>query len=513
MAAQSQYFQFSQYNFAVQRVNPAMVSSTDYASAGFLYRNQGTGADVHLNSSIASAIYPFINPNNGRRWSGIGLSLMDDRSGGIFSVQEASLSYAINVFLSRFQFLSLGFKGLYQQRSVNLNGLYTGSQYILDRGFDESLFNGENFGLLKSSFATFSTGVYWQQSDRLGRKLAWWGVSFFDLNKPSDSFSGIPARLNSTVVASGGIRLHQRDNFSLMPELLFSRSAGRNFVNAGLVASYEMRRYPNQAGDHIDLITRYVPGRSGILGLQLHREKFSIGFSYDFPVAARNVANRGAFELALEVRRLVDPEGRRRASSGRKPSQARRGATVKPMRTAAKKQESVPVKPFPMQTATDTSIHVKKDSLPGKSAVEPDLVSSLRQKSDSVIAHAKAGALSHEPFVIEKLNLSFGFEFNSVALDARSMEYLDQLSMALKENVHMRIRLTGHTDNIGSRDFNLRLSRFRANVVRDYLLSKGIEPSRVEADGKGLTQPLNDNATEAERALNRRVELLIYYQN
>src|SRR3546814_13711317 len=112
-----------QYNCTGQRVNPATVSSSDYASLGFSYRNQGTAADIHVNSSTASASYPFFN-SNGKRWSGVGLSLMDDRSGGIFSVQEASLSYAINVFLSRLQFLSLGVKGLYQQRRVDLNGLY-----------------------------------------------------------------------------------------------------------------------------------------------------------------------------------------------------------------------------------------------------------------------------------------------------------------------------------------------------------------------------------------------------
>ena len=490
-----------------------MVSSSDYASAGFIYRTQGTGADIHLNSSTASAIYPFINPH-GKRWSGVGLSLMDDRSGGIFSVQEASLSYAVNVFLSRLQFLSLGVKGLYQRRSVNLDGLYTGSQYIVDRGFDEALFNGENFGLLKSNFTTFSAGLHWQQNDPLGRKMAWWGVSIFDLNKPNDSFSGIPMKLNSTFVVSGGLRFDQRNNISLIPEVLFTRSAGRSVLNVGLVTSYEVRPFRNQAGDHIDLITKYVPGRSGILGLQLHREHFSIGFSYDFPVTAINAANRGAFELGLEVRKLVDPAKRRRASlTRRKTSTEKRDPSSKGASAHATDVRAIPADTLLLKTPADSSRAVDDGAVSGKSPSEPELVTSLRHKRDSVIARAKAGRLSHEPFVIEKLNLRFNFEFNSVELDAPSMKYLDHLSTALKENANMRVRLTGHTDNLGSPGFNLRLSRYRANVVREYLIGKGIEPSRIEADGKGLTEPLNENGTEAERALNRRVELLIYYQH
>src|SRR5687768_2417623 len=113
LAGCAQYFQYSQYNFTDLRVNPAIAASSDYASVNFIFRNQSTGAaDVQLKSSMLSAVYPLLSKRSGKRWSGIGISFMDDRSGGIFSVQEASVSYALNIFLSGFQSLSLGFKGL-----------------------------------------------------------------------------------------------------------------------------------------------------------------------------------------------------------------------------------------------------------------------------------------------------------------------------------------------------------------------------------------------------------------
>ena len=502
LSATAQYFQFSQYNFTDQRVNPAMVSSSDYATAEAIFRNQTTGAsEIQLRSSSLSAVYPFLSGKTGKRWSGIGLSFLDDRSGGIFAAQEASLSYAVNVFLSRYQFLSLGFKGLYRKRSVDLNGLFTGSQYIQDRGFDGSVSNGEGFGLLRSEFATFSAGLYCQQSDRQGRKLAYWGLSFFDMNRPEESFLGGSEDLHATWVASAGRRIFQKENISFMPEILLTRSAGRGVVNIGAVTSYEVRQYRNEGFARLDLITKYAIGRSGILGLQLHREHFSVGFSYDFPIFRRNPGNVGAFELAVQIKDLVDPALRKRASKKRD-SNARLNRSIRRPSAAARDTSLVRTTPAP---AKDSAVIAAKP-------VESNLKTSLRQKTDSVVADARAGRLSHEPFVIERLNLHFNFEFNSSNLNDGSMRYLDDLSEALKENEHMKVKLTGHTDNVGSEAFNKRLSLYRATVVRQYLVGKGVDPARIETDGKGMTEPLNENKTDAERAANRRVELVIYYQ-
>jgi type IX secretion system PorP/SprF family membrane protein len=501
-AGRGQYFQYSQYNYTDARVNPGLVASSDYASAGFIFRNQNTGSsDINMKTSMLSLAYPFLSRKNGNRWSGVGLSLMDDRSGGIFSLQEASLMYAINVFLSRFQSLSLGFKALYQRRSVNVNGLFTGSQFIHERGFDPSLFNGENFGLLASDFVTFSSGLYWQQQDRMERKTAYLGVSFFDFNRPDDSFSGIDHQLSTTIVGSGGINVYRQDNISLMPEFLFTRSASRNVLNIGATTSYEVRPYPNQIAGRVDLITRYVPGRSGIVGVQFHKEQFSIGFSYDIPIGRRNPGNTGAFEFALQIRRIVDPYSKRKV--------ARR----KPVPTPGQSGEKNLVAEKEIEGAK-TSMRPKatNDSDGNEPIEDKNLRTSLKQKADSVMLRARVGPVSHEPYIIEKTTLRFGFEFNSAKLDEASMRYLDDLSAALRENALMKVRLIGHTDNIGSQAFNQRLSKHRAEVIRQYLVDKGVDAGRIEAEGKGLSEPLNGNETEAERALNRRVEFVIYYK-
>lgn len=65
----------------------------------------------------------------------------------------------------------------------------------------------------------------------------------------------------------------------------------------------------------------------------------------------------------------------------------------------------------------------------------------------------------------------------------------------------------GHTDSTGAAGYNQKLSNRRAEAVKAYLVSKGIESNRIYTEGKGLTQPVADNKTKEGRAKNRRVEV------
>ena len=79
----------------------------------------------------------------------------------------------------------------------------------------------------------------------------------------------------------------------------------------------------------------------------------------------------------------------------------------------------------------------------------------------------------------------------------------------MNKSANMIIELSAHTDAIGGYSANLKLSDDRANAARQYLLSKGIEASRVIAKGYGETSSVGDNKTEEGRQLNRRVEFRI----
>jgi len=496
----AQYFQFSQYNFTPQRINPALVASSDYASLGFVYRNQGTDGGFHLSSNSLNISYPLVKKNGGR-WSGVGLSFLDDRSGksGIFNTQEVGLSYAVNVDVAKFQSVSLGVRALYKTSKFNLDGLYTGSQYIPDRGFDESISSGENLGQLTNGFMTFAAGLFWQQTDKLGNTIARLGFSFFDINKPEDSFLDPASQLNTTSVAEFSFRIYQRGNMAIYPEILYTRSAANNVVNAGAVLRCDLEPNARKETPHVDLIAKLAFGRSGILGFQYHNEVFSLGFTYDFPVTPDNVANTGAFEIGIALRKLVvkkkgnrnDPKSEQN-QTGQKPAGKKLGATV-----GVKK----PPTPKPVTDTSKVKTTAKKE----------DMSSRLKQKRDSVITAANAGNVKHEPLVLEKATLHFNFEFNSTSLDKETTDYLDELAKALVDNPELKIKLVGHTDNVGSEKFNQRLSINRAQTLKDYLVEKGVDTERIAADGKGMKEPLNKNETEEDKAKNRRVVLTILY--
>jgi type IX secretion system PorP/SprF family membrane protein len=496
-SASGQYFQYSQYNFTPQRINPAQVGSTDYAALSFDYRSQGTDGGFRLNSNILNVEYPLITRSR-VRWSGVGISLMDDRSGqaGIFNTQEVGVTYAVHIRLAKDQELGIGFKGLYQNRKLDLDGLYTGAQFIPDRGFDESIASGENLGFLRSDYFTFSAGIYWHQVDREGNTVAYAGGSFFDFNKPDESFIGTPSDLPSTLVGSLGFRIYQRGNMSIYPELLYTHSASTSVINTGVIFRADLDANTSKVPAHVDLIAKYVVGRSGILGLQYHNERFSLGVSYDFPFAKSKVANTGAFEVGLAFRKLVKRANRDKS----------KGKNAEEARPQGKKlAASVGVKPPPKARPVVTD-----------STVEPspkgNLSTRLKAKQDSIAVAANAGNISHEPLVLEKATLHFNFAFNSSSLDESATAYLDDLADALQDNPELNIRLVGHTDNVGSDKFNLRLSRHRAQTLKDYLVSQGVGETRISIEGRGMQEPLNGNETEEERAVNRRVELTILYQ-
>ncbi len=101
------------------------------------------------------------------------------------------------------------------------------------------------------------------------------------------------------------------------------------------------------------------------------------------------------------------------------------------------------------------------------------------------------------------------FNLNSSYLKKESYHQLDNVITFLKLNPNIHIRIVGHTDSIASSKYNLWLSERRAMSVYDYLLNKGIYGDRLVYIGFGEKVPVADNATEAGRALNRRVEFEI----
>lgn len=101
------------------------------------------------------------------------------------------------------------------------------------------------------------------------------------------------------------------------------------------------------------------------------------------------------------------------------------------------------------------------------------------------------------------------FAFDSFELSEDAKGILDKLIPVIEDVPDTKLKIIGHTDNIGGKSYNDNLSLNRAKSVASYLSAGGIDRNSIIEQGKGFSQPVADNTTEQGRAKNRRVEIFI----
>jgi outer membrane protein OmpA-like peptidoglycan-associated protein len=101
------------------------------------------------------------------------------------------------------------------------------------------------------------------------------------------------------------------------------------------------------------------------------------------------------------------------------------------------------------------------------------------------------------------------YETDSYALKPESVYELNKVVRFLMTNPSIEVEISGHTDNVGTEAYNLNLSKKRAQSVVDYLVDKGIDPTRLKYKGYGYSIPIDTNDTPEGRANNRRTELKV----
>jgi outer membrane protein OmpA-like peptidoglycan-associated protein len=101
------------------------------------------------------------------------------------------------------------------------------------------------------------------------------------------------------------------------------------------------------------------------------------------------------------------------------------------------------------------------------------------------------------------------FNTGSATLQPQSREQLRDVAAILKAHPNAYVKIGGYTDNVGSPENNIALSQERADNVRTQLVSMGVDPSHLTSEGYGEQHPVADNSTEAGRAMNRRISMLV----
>ncbi|KVF14469.1 OmpA family protein [Burkholderia cepacia] len=149
-----------------------------------------------------------------------------------------------------------------------------------------------------------------------------------------------------------------------------------------------------------------------------------------------------------------------------------------------------------------------------------DSARALRDKSDPATlvfqcgaapAEAASAATPATAAVVEQVNLSgdalFATDHATLAPTAR--ESLDRLLNERKDHTYSQVTVTGFTDSVGSDDYNLALSKRRAESVAAYLKAHGLKADSMTVSGRGKADPVASNATPEGRASNRRAEILL----
>ena len=110
-----------------------------------------------------------------------------------------------------------------------------------------------------------------------------------------------------------------------------------------------------------------------------------------------------------------------------------------------------------------------------------------------------------------KLNIPSDISFDTGRSDIKAnfRQVLDHFGQSLRDNPGSTVRIIGHTDSTGSEAINNPLSLQRAESTRAYLADRGVNPARITVEGRGESQPIADNNTDAGRARNRRVEIYV----
>jgi type IX secretion system PorP/SprF family membrane protein len=473
---------FSQMNRSSMLMNPARLSRENRLVFGGMYRHMGLIENVNVQSSFFFIESPVKIKN--KRYGGFGVAMLNSNDGGTHPMKMTGGIVALNKRLqvTDNSYLSVGFQGGYYNKQLDYSNYSTGSQWIGSSGYNPNLPNGE--GLLNESadIMNLNSGAYWMIPGRSGDMQSALGVSLQHINRPSYTFirSGEPKPL--TFQVHGRQRIYNNELFKASVSAMY-RKGNQEWITVGSRLTYFFKKqasYNVLKFDHAGIEAHYNHNRSVVVVLNLSRKDMDFGFSYDFglPGSLYEHATGGIIEFSLTMKSLFTEEKETR----KKP---------KPEFVDAGERD------FFDDEARETD----------KVKNQPNRMSdSIKHKIDSL-----QRIVNKEPEEVNiKLSKNFNFEFNDATLNNEAKQFLDNLALMLLKSPGLKVIVTGHSDNRGTKEDNLTISKRRSKSVAEYLIKRGVDNARITTEAKGATEPLVPNNSPKNREKNRRVEFEIY---
>jgi outer membrane protein OmpA-like peptidoglycan-associated protein len=217
---------------------------------------------------------------------------------------------------------------------------------------------------------------------------------------------------------------------------------------------------------------------------------------------------RAAQQRALEAQAQSDEDARRRAEAERAQAeaQARQAASLAAQEEAQAQAEAArraaedsERQKEEAQRATQEAERARAEAIQQKEEMRARLLAQLNQVLQT--RDTVRGLVVNMPDVL--------FDFNKFTLKPAARERLARMSGIVLAYPDLKLEIEGHTDSIGSEEYNQTLSEKRAATVRDYLVNAGVSDANIVARGLGKSDPVADNSSAAGRKLNRRVEMIV----
>lgn len=498
-SAFSQGVNYSQVQHIPMQINPAYAGNADFSSLILNYRSTQIDAESKFAYNQLSFMAPLYNKRTGFRTSGLGVSVFKNNYGAFdqYVFQGASFAYSRQVQLSTSSSLGMGAKVGAFQKSISSENFTTGSQWIRNRGYISDVDIGESFGDLRVSYFNAAFGLNYALADNNGQGYFNAGFAVYNMNRPDDSFLQINGRMPFMYVAHATYKLYSSEKLDVNSDILFSSMNKVHQVNGGAVLSYKFRNEnpfdPVQTGN-IDFICRYFYDNYFVLGLQLVQPNFVVGFSYDvgYKRFVQNSPIAGTTEFAITLRKPI--------------------VRKKKVPVVEKSNYSVgQTRKFETERPTELDQNKKiENEEQAKAETQPEGAGESQMIEEEDPFENWDGNLAGSPGKPIEMKRDFKFGFNEAELNEEAKGFLKDLYQLLSSNAQMKLLVTGHTDNVGKKSANAKVSYQRAKMVMDYLLELGLDKKRIKAIGKSDFEPLVPNNSDENRALNRRVEFTIF---
>ena len=462
----------SQYQFNYSSINPAAVGENNYMSIRASYRNQW------VNFTDRAISTQHFNVSRGFGSNGLGLTLLNDQTGGAYNNTGIKLSYSHKVVVAESE-ITFGSENIMIPESELFLGVSGGAtRYNLNMSTPDPAVIRTTDLIPEATF-----GVYYKIGDlNLGVSIPGILNANIAITESNDNIE------ESHIYTMLSYNKYINDFWSLHPSVLFKTTKDYNQYDLNINAKFR---------DQVWFGASYREdfGPTAYIGIDFG-QLFSV---YSHDIATNKMANHsnGSHEVTIgyDFRPLTAEE---RAARKKKKEQAILDSDNDGV------VDSLDLCP---NIAGDIDANgcpdFDKDGVPDKYDLCPELPGNVEAGCPDLTDREKA--------IIKDVIENLRFEVNSAQIKQSSYYNLAKLAVMLQQNPNMFLEIHGHASAEGTSDYNLILSAKRAKSVEKFFLSRGIDQNKLFIRFYGEESPLNNNLNENQRSENRRVEFTIRF--